>query len=354
MKILFLTYFTPKDLKEQTDRLKQAGHEVEFYDCHIDKSEEFRFKNRHFQMYEKVLDYADEKEFDILYLHDYLNVPEFLLAELKVRPHFSSKIVFSMQMREANRSLMRAQTIKELLDMPQIAHAMTFSMGLTDYPYPPRMVQVGTNFKKLKNLGEPFNEDPNFNITKSQARAHFGIDQNAFIVLWSGRWVFSKGADLFIEASKYIDKDILIVAHQNPTEMDFNIKVFEELKQNHPNTKLIIDLFKKGDMKYVYSVADIAVCSHRRIYEYSQSGVPGMAALAGVPIVAPNFNYFSEIINRYRVGTLYEPENIEAMVEAIKYTRIHYDEIIKNAEFKRSVEGYINFEDIPLLAIEGI
>jgi glycosyltransferase involved in cell wall biosynthesis len=355
MKIVFLTFFSEKDLQIQINKLRSLNHEVIFYDCHFDKSEEFRFKTRHFQMYENVLNFTQKEKADILYLHDYLNVPEFLLHELKVRPEFTPKIVFSMQLREVNRSLARANTIKELLDMPQLARAMTFSMGLTDYSYPKTMIDVGTNFNKIKNLGEPFNENPNFNITKEEARRKFGIPQNAFVILWSGRWVYSKGPDIFLEAIKKMDKDIFIFAHSNPSESDYSGELLTQwFKRFYLNSKVISQLFKRDEMKYVYCAANLAICSHRKIYEYAQSGIPGMAALAKIPIIAPDFNYFNEIIKRYKVGIIYTPEDPIALAHAINNAKINYNKIVEQAQFEKSLEGYINFEDIPVLALEGI
>jgi glycosyltransferase involved in cell wall biosynthesis len=350
MKILFVTWYV---VAPHQEALRRLGHEVIFYDLHWDREEEYRFKNRHFQMYSNILDYADEIGADILYLHDPLNVPEYLLLELMARPNFRPKIVFHMFLREASRSTARALAIKKLLDLPQVARAVAFTM-LTDAPYPPKMVAVETNFSKIKNISEPFNEKPPFNLTKKEAREHLPIDlkDDDFVILWSGRWVYVKGADIFINAARYIGNDFKILAHKNLTPTDLEGAIFDELRENHPNTVVIEYDFEQ--MKYVYCAADIVVCSHRRAYEYSNSGVPGMAALARVPIVAPDFCYFNEIVNRFHVGTLYVPEDTMELAKAIDYTINNYGDIMKHAQFEKSVEGYINFEDIPVLALEGL
>ena len=349
MKILFSS-FSPEEV--QFNKFKSLGHEVIRYNWFSNKNEEFRLKTRHFQMYENFLNFAQEEKVDLIYFCDYLNVPEFLLGELKVRPEFTPKIIFMIQMREVNRSLMRANTIKELLDMPQIAKVMTFSMGLSNYSYPETLIKVGTNFSKIKNLGELFSEDPNFSITKKESRELFSIPKDAFVILWCGRWIYSKGIDIFVDAAKFIDKDIFIFAHKNPAESDFDDSLSEKLIKNHPNTKFIIKHF--DNMKYVYSAVDAVICSHRKICEYSESGIPSMAALAKIPIVAPNFNYFKEIIHRYKIGITFEPENVIALASAINLVKYNYDFIIKDAQFKESIKGYINFEDIPKLVMENL
>jgi len=355
MKILFFTFFPEVLTQEPTrqlDALKSLGHEVIVYNIHKDKSEEQRFKTRHFQMYASLLDYANEISADVLYLHDYLNVPEYLLFDLKSRPNFRSKIVFTMMLREVNRSSARALAIKELLDLPQVARVAVYSM-VKDFPYPERMRILGTNFSKIVNIGEPYNENPNSMVSKKIARINLGLGRD-FTILWSGRWIYSKGADIFVEAAKHIGEEFKLLVHVNPEGMDLDRKILSVIKKNHSNTQIIEHHFSSGEMKYLYCASDIVVCSHRRNYEYSQSGIPGMAALAKVPIVAPNFCYFSEIVNRYKVGTLYTPESPLELAKAINHTIDYYYDIVENAQFEKSLESYCHFEDIPKLALEGL
>jgi glycosyltransferase involved in cell wall biosynthesis len=356
MKVLFFTFFPEVLTQEPTlqlNALKSLGHEVIVYDIHKDAHEEQRFKNRHFQMYSSLLDYANEINADVLYLHDYLNVPEYLLFDLKSRPNFKPKIVFTMMLREVNRSNARALAIKELLDLPQVARVAVYSM-VKDFPYPEKMYVARTNFDKIVNIGEPYNENPNSMVSKKEAREHFGIGEDQFVVLWSGRWIYAKGADIFVNAVRHIDDKFMLLVHQNPEGMDLVQPTALDIEKLHSNTMIHNVHYDSGEMKYLYCASDLVVCSHRRSYEYSQSGIPGMAALAKAPIVAPDFCYFNEIVNRYKVGTLYYPEDHLELAIAINYMADFYDDIVKNAQFEKSLEGYCFFEDIPKLALKDL
>jgi glycosyltransferase involved in cell wall biosynthesis len=349
MKILFSTFYN-EELKERIKKFSSIGYEVITYNCHLDKNEETRFKNRHFQMYESILNFAQKEKIDIIYFHDYLTVPEYLLAELKVRPDFTPKIIFSMFLREANRSLSRAQTIKELLDMPQVIRAITFGMGLKDFPYPETMIKVGTNFSKIKKVGGVF-----YSIDRSpRLRKNIPTSLNDIVMLYPGRWIYSKGTDIFVEATKYIDKDITILAHKNPMEDDYGHTIQDDLLKNHPQTTFIEKYLEPEKMRKLFFDSHVAICSHRRLYEYSETGIPGESSLAKIPIIAPDFNFFREIINKYKTGILYEPENPIALANAINKMKEQYNEIAANAKFEESIKNYVEEDDIPKIAMEDL
>ena len=121
MRILFYDEDTGKMNKFLTDKIikkfEEMGHEVTTYQFSEDAKK--KISMRHFQMYEELLNYADDNNYDLLYHNNYLMVPDFLLAELKVRPNFKPKIVFMLSFREINRSLARTETYKEIIELPK-------------------------------------------------------------------------------------------------------------------------------------------------------------------------------------------------------------------------------------------
>jgi glycosyltransferase involved in cell wall biosynthesis len=360
MKIVF-SAVAPENfyISKTIQKIEELGHSVIIYNYKRNREVNYRFVNKHFQMYEDLLNFAEEIEADLIYIQDYLAVPEFLLYELKTRPNYKPKILFAFQLREPNRSIARATALKDLIDMPQIARAITFNMSFGKKSLPYNIELAGVNLEKLKPIPEPFNENPEeFNITKEEARKKFNVPLNKFIVLHSGRWIYVKGSDIFANSIREINKwglgdDMVFLIHINPVEKDLDRTIIEELKQEN-NVIIKEETLDKGQMSKLYLTSDLVVCGHRKVYEYSQSGIPIMAALAGSLIVSPNFSYFDDIINTYRTGTTYETENYEDLAEKILLTKTKYSDIIKLANFKDLIKTYIPYYDIAKFALENL
>jgi glycosyltransferase involved in cell wall biosynthesis len=111
---------------------------------------------------------------------------------------------------------------------------------------------------------------------------------------------------------------------------------------------------ESGQMAYFYVAGDVVLCPHRKLYEYSLSGVPNMAALAKKPMVVPDFYFFNEIIRRFKNGVIYEPENPESMAKAVVYCFENYDKIMTEAKFEESLTGYVDGTDTPLKILKKL
>jgi glycosyltransferase involved in cell wall biosynthesis len=342
------------------EKLRKAGHEVIHYDLvTIPQNERMLFEIKHFQMYEGVLNLAEKENADLIYFSCPLTCPEVFISDLKARPKLKAKIVAIFQFREVKRSLARSIVMKELVDMPQIAK-IAFSTMMVDNPIlPPNLEKVDIDHNKLIFLNEPWNEPPEVfaKISKEDALAKFGLKMNEFVLLFSGSWNYIKGADIFVDCLEYIDPDIKVLLHKNRkdhTDPTLPEGLINKAKKNHPNMIVIEDWIPQGEMAWLYKASNLVVCAHRKLYEFSLSGVPGMACEARIPIIAPDFYYFNDIINRYNLGVLYCPENPLSMDGAIQYARNNYEEIMKKAEFDRYLKPYFDITDTPLRIIESL
>ena len=363
MKILYLSGGINPIKDPAPDKLRKLGHEVEFFDVWADKEDSKKWVSRHFQIYQKLLDKVEKENFDVLYFASPVAVPEYLNYELKARPNFKAKIIIQMLMRGINRSLARAIALRELIENPLVHKVIMTTMLVRDIKLPTTFIESGLDKligNKIILNGEayPAQEDPAlFDISREEARKIMGFKQEDFIALFSGSWVYIKGADLLVECSKYIDDDIKLFIHRHSyagADLDFNLT--KEIVKNHENTIVIDKWFKEREIAPMYRSANLLICPHRRSYEYGESGEAILSSLAKIPLVAPNFYFFSEIINRYKVGVLYEPENPKAMAEAINFTKKNYSSIIKNAKFKESGEDTCGDQtDLPSkVGIQGL
>ena len=334
------------------DKIKSFGHEAIFYDFSANENEKNRWLLRHFQMYENVLNYVEEIGADLLYFNDPISCPELMISELKVRPNLKTKITSIQQFREVGRSEARANAIKELLEMPQIAKIFIISPIADNVKFPEKFERTNPDKSKIQIFSEPLNEDLEIfkKLDKEKCRKDYLFKKDDFVVLYSGSWTYVKGVDIFIEALKYIDKDIKVFIHKNeegnsdPTLK--NTKLLEEARNNHPNIFIYQGRIKSGEMAQIYMAADLVVCPHRKMYEYSTSGMPNMAAMAKIPIVAPDFYFFSEIVNRYSLGLTFKPEDPIDLARAINESRKNYDSIIKNCKFEESIKHYGSANDM--------
>jgi glycosyltransferase involved in cell wall biosynthesis len=365
MKIVFFNGEEVTDEHLAIQKLKKAGHEVFLYS--LDKIPSNRRKLieiRHFQMYEHILDYAQEVNADVLYFACPISCPELMIYELRARPDFKPKITFMGQLRELNRSMARSLCLKELVDLPQISRVTFSTLIQEDIKLPDNLIKVGgLNKEKTNYISEYYNVNPELfdSVTRKEARDYFGIKDNEFVLLNSGSWSYIKGTDIFIEAIKHINKDITIFIHKNTSGRigeDPNFlnsqKLFESTIKTYKNIISIERRSTHEEMVMLYKCSDLVLCSHRRLYEYSVSGVPGMAALAEVPIVAPDFYYFNELIDRYKIGVKYIPEDPLDMARAINYAKENIDEINRKAKYKESIKNYYDPYDAPFKVIPNI
>jgi glycosyltransferase involved in cell wall biosynthesis len=344
------------------NRFRSFGHEVIYYDFWNDSSEVNKIKTRHFQMYEGALNFSEKVNADLVLFEDNLGVPEYLLSELKIRPNYKHKIVFFMLLREVNKSLARATVIKELLNMSQIHKVITTTRLTGEIKLPDNLIKanIGDGIKKFSFVVGPYSEVPeSYDISKKEARTKFNLDSNEFILLYSGRWWYIRGADIFVEALKYIDKNIKVVIQYIPILTDLQEDTLEQAKKNHENTIFIKKFFEfggdqKGEIAPLFVASDLVIASHRKSYEYGESSVFQAAFYAKRPVVAPNFYFFNEIVKRYNAGVLYEAENPIAMADAINYCRKHYDEIISNVKFEEAVKGHTSHACWADTALDGL
>jgi glycosyltransferase involved in cell wall biosynthesis len=310
-------------------------------------------------MYERILNLCEKENVNLLYFSCPIGCPEVFIYEMKARPNFPAKVISIFQFREMKRSFTRSLVMKDLIELPQVARIGISTMIVDNIILPETMRRAGITKDKIVFLNEPFNEPPEaFNsLTKSNCRNKLKIDPDEFVVLFSGSWNYIKGADIFVEALKYIDKDFRILIHKNrEIETDPTLKtgLIDKALKEHPKIIIIEKWIPRGEMAPLYVASDVVACAHRRLYEYSLSGITGMASEAKRPVVVPDFYFFNEIVKRYKTGVTYIPEDPLDLALAINYTKNNYNNIMKEAKFEESIKDYFEITNTPLKIIGTI
>ena len=345
MRILY-TNSAPDIDDPAIPKIETMGHEVIQYDKIINPRVKYLMEIRHFQMYEDILNMAERLKVDIIYFVSQISCPEIFLSEMKLKPNYRPKIMANGSFREMNRSLARAMTLAELVNMKQFARMLIVSYFVEDKIFPENFVKANFDMSKivLRNEGFGIGDDlDSYNISKLEARKEFGIKENEFVCLLSGSWKYSKGVDIVVDALRYIPSNISIIIHRHhwnfaedptlPNNLDdeiskySNVRIIEERMDNQKFAKLCL-------------ATDALIASHRKLYEYSFTGIPTTSGLCKRPMIAPDFFPFSEVIKRFKVGTTYEPENPESLARSIIFMRNNYATIMAKAKFIESLGNH--------------
>lgn len=143
----------------------------------------------------------------------------------------------------------------------------------------------------------------------------FGIDKEKFTVVYAGNFGAAQGADVVLKAAKLLP-EVQLVIFGGGAEFESAKKEAEDL----PNV-IINGLLPQERVPEVYSLGDVALITCKK--GVGGSGMPSKTwsiMACNTPIVA-SFDTDSElaqIIEKANAGLCVEPENPEALAEAIR------------------------------------
>ena len=147
----------------------------------------------------------------------------------------------------------------------------------------------------------------------------FNIPRDRFIVVYAGNFGAAQGADIVIEAASLLkgNKDILFVIFGGGAGFE---KAKTEVKRYNLNNIIINSLLPQDRVSEVYSLGDVALITCKA--GVGSSGMPSKTwsiMACNTPIIA-SFDTNSEladIVQRADAGICVEPENANALAEAI-------------------------------------
>jgi glycosyltransferase involved in cell wall biosynthesis len=331
-------YFTDRIRK----RFEELGHEVIFYAPSVRAANLIR--SRHFQMYEDLFDAVKRCKADLLFHNYHIAVPEYFLSELKAGM-YPFKIVFLFSFREINRSLARTLVLKELIERPEVKTTIALTMLNEKYFVPPenyKKIQSSTSAYKVKLVVDP-NTEPHYDSSLSTSWLEDGVPRKRFRVGYFGRWTDAKSPKLLLEAMKYMDKDVQVCINMPK-------KFFG--KQHFKGVEIDSNYYKLGELRNFLEKIDAVICPHSRLYEYGQTGMPATAYLAKKPIIAPDFYYFNKMVQLYKTGLLYKPEDPISLGLTVSYLRHKYHELMIEANFDKALGEFPEVEIYADKAVE--
>ena len=210
-------------------------------------------------------------------------------------------------------------------------------------PVSHHMKKLAYNYSKkikyievLPNAVDPEKFKPLTNVEFSFS----GIDPKCKKILTVRRLVPEKRVDLLIKSFhillKYFTNLQLIIAGDGP-ERDNLIKLTEKLKIS--NKVLFLGFISHDQLNSLYNVADIYVLTS----EQEGLSLSLLEALATtVPVISTNIVGNPEVIIHKETGLLFEPGNVDQLVNNLKYVLDNPDkaEIIGNNARKYIISNY--------------
>ena len=354
MKICVFTaneFMNHKTFKEMAEFWRNLGHQVYQYNLAEHLNDEYLFNIKHYQVYDNALTYAERTGADILFFDNLLTFPEYLLAELEVRPNYKPKIVFIFAYRESYKSKARANVIARLIDKPQVRTPVLESFIGYEITPPENSLEVGIDLEKIKVIFDKHNyETQNFCKDKIISRKKYNLPLDKFILLFFGRITYGKGIDLITRAMEKLGPEYFLFVKGNSNSLDCNFDIEKEL--NHKsNIKFINGHTPEEELGYVFSAADVTIMPYRWQYIYGSSGNVVPSSMARKPMILPNIYPLNEFIDKFNLGRIYDNDNINSLVEKIIEIKENYDEIIKNAKFEEHLKSLTTTEQMAKIVI---
>jgi glycosyltransferase involved in cell wall biosynthesis len=309
----------------------------------IQKDLSYFCKTKDHRMYTGFLNYIKNNKADIAIFYR-LDYPEYLLSDLKFFKKINSKIViFTFGYELISKSPARSDLFVDLIKNKNISKCIVASI-LGANSSGPDYFEKKFNLikKKIIKVSEPRSLSlKTKNLNKCLSRKKLKIKSKKFIILYLGQPYYGKGFDLFIKLIKiFKDKNILFYIQTNLKNINFNIKGLDNLNKNK-NVILRQKLIKYNLIKYVYGAADAVLLPYRKFYKYGTSSIFLESILSSRPVIVPNFNPFKDILKKYKIGVLFNSENIKSMRRSVNYIFDNYN----NFNFIEQKKKYLEFTD---------
>ena len=308
----------------------------------IQKDLSYFYKIKDHRMYTGFLNYIKNNKTHIAIFYR-LDYPEYLLSDLKFFKKINSKIVlFTFGYELISKSPARSDLFVELIKNKSISKCIVASI-LGANSSGPDYFEKKFNLikKKIIKVSEPRSLSFKKNLNKCLSRKKLKIKSKKFIILYLGQPYYGKGFDLFIKLIKiFKDKNILFYIQTNLKNINFKIKSLDKLSK-YKNVILRQKLIKYNLIKYVYGAADAVLLPYRKFYKYGTSSIFIESIISSRPVIVPNFNPFKDILKKYKLGFLFNSENINSMKKSVNNIFNNYN----NSNFTAQRKKYLEFTD---------
>ncbi|MGC9553754.1 MAG: glycosyltransferase family 4 protein [Thermoplasmatota archaeon] len=172
--------------------------------------------------------------------------------------------------------------------------------------------QLGVKPHNIETIYHPIFEGYADQVTKKEARESLGIPLDKKVVLLFGKLARYKGVEYFADALQHLDESYygLMVGREWDSELIEEIKV-----RSIPNLRVIDKYIPDEEVQYYLNACDVVVAPYTSI---TTSGVVLLAYSFSRPVIATRLGGVPEVVEHEETGLLIPPEDVEALIDAIK------------------------------------
>ncbi len=179
---------------------------------------------------------------------------------------------------------------------------------------------------------------------KNYLKEYFNLKEKDVILLYQGSFVKGRGIEFIINAfGKIVENNIKLVFMGKGLLKEY---ILYKAKTN--NNILVKDAVEFSRVMDWVESADIGITSIEAkclSYYYSLPNKFLEQIVAGIPVVATDLPEFKRILNGYSLGKIFEENNTESFVKAIKTVIDNYDLYRKNVLKNRKLFSWQNQEE---------
>jgi glycosyltransferase involved in cell wall biosynthesis len=187
-------------------------------------------------------------------------------------------------------------------------------------------LQLGISPERLVIRPERFIEDYSEPIKKD----------NSFLSLLSiGSLRPAKRIERIVQAIKVINDQEIFYTIAGCASSEYEAVIEKEIGENRERINRLNYRLSEDDFQSLIKNADFLVLCDRPQASNVTNGTMNEALLAGVPIIAPNYDPYKYFIENYKVGIMYDPGDEHSLVNAILRAKRE-----GNAAFSPSIHKY--------------
>ncbi len=161
---------------------------------------------------------------------------------------------------------------------------------------------------------EPVKED----LSVQEARLRLALPTDKVILLFFGKLRWDKGIDILLDAFKGFDEEVvLVIAGQ---EGHTTAQDIENCRMGLTDPRQIISRIgyvTPEEEKLYFVAADAVILPYRKVFR-GTSGILQNAAAAGKPVIVSDVGEVGELVRRYSLGIVVEPESPVALRDDIR------------------------------------
>jgi len=179
-----------------------------------------------------------------------------------------------------------------------------------------KLILKGCSKDKIHIIHSPLNLDSFNTQDKNKLRSQYKINKKKKIILYYGNRVESKGADVLIEAVKYLpEKEDFLILLFFPTEI--NKKDSQRIKEIKNGNKIKIFAEKINVVDYL-NMADLLVLPYRHLKSTEANPLCLLEAMAcKTPVVTTNIPEIKELVTDYKDVLMANPNDPKSLANKI-------------------------------------